>query len=289
MIHSIENKQDIYEVLTSFMEEHTPGQTGLPPIPYSIEEQDAKSRIFRALSIFIDSQNTPSTDVAVQTLVAVKSISLIVFYYKVADIFAEVYKRTSYIAKSRRDKDTKQHLLDVVAMTQDDDSVFQPFLLDATSQVFSCLAGFTREVSGAYLHQEVSGILPLVDGSYVKGAKVEYNGKVFELTGAESENIAGIEDEFDSSNWTELNPCYYTDDKVEFVIMRKEWFNMNASRPADVAIFEALVSYVMARWFTIVFPEEAQFYFAEYERNRASITHNLNSQNRVLNRRHRLF
>jgi len=94
---------------------------------------------------------------------------------------------------------------------------------------------------------------------------------------------------FNTANWSLRNPCYLTDDKIEFVINRNTWFNTNSATSLDTAVFETLVTYMMARWFTFVFPEEAAFYFSEYERNKAGITHSLNSQNRPLNRRHRMF
>ena len=252
---------------------HANGSYGATP-----EEQAALLRSLGQLTMGSDPQIT-GTPVLNKTV----DVSLVVYYYKVADLFEEVYKRTSYIARSRRDKETKTHLLDMIAMTQDDQSVFAPFLRDASSKLLEALVAFTKQVSGAYLHENVSGIVAPVEGhTYVKGDRVLYQGIVYELTDETSTFTEGI-------GWESKEAYLYTDDKIEFVTLRPEWVNVNMAQTTDVAIFEALVAYVMARWFTLVFPEEAHFYFAEYERHYASVTRSLNSVNRPLTRRHRMF
>jgi len=279
MINIINEKQKVYELYKLL---------GGGITDYSEVTRLVENSLFHALSIYVGegATNDPDTQQAdTPVLVETLDISLIVFHYKLSDLFDEVYKRTSYIAKSRRDKETKTHLLDLVAMTKDDDSIFQPFLRDASSKVSQALSAFTKQVSGAYLHLVPAGLSDFVpDERYYKGDRIQIAGVVWECTGE-----AYSATSFDSGSWTELPSYFYTDDKVEFIIKRPDWVNANATPVADTAIFEALVSYVMARWFKIVFPEEYAAYAAEFEAQKATIASSLNSQNRVLNRRHRMF
>jgi len=286
MIHEIQETQKIYDLLTSYLTAQQTPQTEYQ-LPYSVEAQDTKDNFFRALSLFVGGMDYVTPQELVNAVVEVKDVGLLVLYYKESDLFDEVFKRTSYIARSRKDKDTKQHLLDLIALTQDEVSLFNPFLLDACSKVFEALASFTREVSGAYMHLEPSGIVNRQVGhTYLKGDRMLVLGKVWELTGADSEVAP---ETFVDTAWTLKDDCYYTDDKIEFVLLKKDWFNMNALRPADTSVFEALVNHIMAQWFVIVFPEEAAVYVSKYESNLEAITRNLNSQNRQLNRRYRAF
>ena len=272
MINVINEKQKIYDVYRLLS---TPGNI-------LQAEELAENNLFKALSVYMSGPSVPTEDTPV--LVHTIDLSLIVFYYKATDLFEEVFKRTSYIARSRRDKETKQHLLDVISLTKDEQDLFDPFLRDATTKIFERLAAFTKEVSSAYMHLAPSGLPGFVPNrQYHVGSRIYEGLKVWES------DEEYIDQSFDNGSWHELNPCYYTDDKTEFVVMKRDWMNANAINPCDTAIFEALVAYVMARWFTIVFPEEAKFYFEEFDRPSTSITRNLNSQNRPLNRRHRMF
>lgn len=219
--------------------------------------------------------------------VAEKDVKLLVFYYPQKELFDSVFTRTSYIAKTRKDKETRQHLLDVVALTQDDSDIFNPFLKDASRKVFEKLQAFTREVNGAYAYLLPSGIPAFDSGkTYTKGAIIEVGGEVWELTGADSSVSTGG---FDSTNWTQRGDYELTDDKIIFTLLNKDWFNSNMLSPLDSSIFEAMVSYVMFRWFTIVFPEEAEFYLADFERFGQDVVINSNANNRPLVRRHRMF
>ena len=220
-------------------------------------------------------------------IAAVAPAQLLVFFYTEAELLEAVLGRTAYIAKSRRDKETQQHLLDVINLTRDDMLIFDPFLKDAARKVLESLQAFTREIDGAYLHKQSSGIMAWVEGhTYHKGAKVLNGTDVWELTGSDSEQITNG---FDSANWTLLGKYPYTDDKLEFITLRPDWFNLNLAPAVDISIYEAIINYIIYRWFTIVFPEEAAFYLAEYGRFAQDIVYNINANNRPLKRKPRMF
>lgn len=278
MINIIQEKQKIYEIYR--MLEHTEGD-------YTAVESQATFNLFTALNLYY---GAPESEDSQQQLVKEIAVTLLVFYFTETELFDEVFKRTSYIAKTRRDKETKQHLLDVIALTADDTSIFDPYLKGASSTLFAdTLQAFSRNVSGAYLHLYPSGITEVENKTYTKGDKVLFNGIAWELTGADSVTVTGVENGFDTTNWTEKDKSFYTDDKVEFVLLRPDWFNMNMAVPSDKAMFEAMVSYVMWKWFILVFPEEANTYKEEFERQKQYVVSGINSNNRPLNRRHRMF
>ena len=279
MLTTLTETQKIYEIYRLL--DHSEGV-------YTTIEQQAEANLFSALNRYYGPENP---DINAPNQVVVESnlgVTLLVFYYKVSDIFNAVFERTSYIAKTRRDKETKSHLLDVIALTQDDATIFEPFLSDASSALFAdALHAFSRQVSGAYLNQHVSGIASVETKTYVKGDKVLHDGKVYRLL-ADTENT-DVSNGFDNADWEEISAMYYTDDKIEFVLMRPDWFNMNMATVADRSILEAVIAYIMSRWFTHVFPEEADVYMSLYDKYRRATTSNINATNRPLQRRYRQF
>lgn len=87
----------------------------------------------------------------------------------------------------------------------------------------------------------------------------------------------------------ENNEYYYTDDKVEYITIKPEWFNDNFQRSIDNNIFEAIVNYIIHKWFTIVLPEEASYYYSEYDRYYHDIVRSHNQHNKPLRRGYKLF
>jgi hypothetical protein len=85
--------------------------------------------------------------------------------------------------------------------------------------------------------------------------------------------------EFNKNDWQELPDYYYTDGKIIFIADKKEYWNENFYRPINNLIFEAMVHYIIYKWFTIVFPGEAQFYYGEYSRYAADISKQLSNVN----------
>lgn len=59
-------------------------------------------------------------------------------YYKLKWLQEEIEKRTSYLGKFRRTEEAK-HLLDLIAMTKDEEDLFYPFAKAAMAEVFDAL------------------------------------------------------------------------------------------------------------------------------------------------------
>lgn len=286
MYSQTEDTQYIYDLLTAYALSQTEGVNVVQPYLPQIEE--AKNKFFKSLSLYVGGLNEDTTpeQIAAAT-VETRQVKLTIFYYSYQTLINTVMQRTAYIAKTRRDKDTKAHLLDVVALTSDDTSIFAPFAIDAAGACLGALEAFTKQVQNAFLYLATSGILPVEAKTYEKGDKMYYSGHVYELN-VDNEDVADISD-VDLTSWTLLPDYTYTDDKVEFITLTPEWVNTSFLPVVDSSLFEALVSYMMHKWFVIVFPEEAAYYYQEYERNYRRVITAANSTNRPLNRSYRWF
>lgn len=287
MYSQTEDTQYIYDLLTAYALTQTQGANVVQPYLPQIEE--AKNKFFKTLSLYVggmDETTTPEQILA--ATVETRSVKLTVFYYSYQSLIDTVMQRTAYIAKTRRDKETKAHLLDVVALTADDTSIFAPFAVDAASAALGALEAFTKQVQNAFLYLATSGIPAVELKTYNKGDKMYYSGHPYELTGADTAEVTDTAN-VDLAVWTALPDYTYTDDKVEFVTITPEWVNQAFLPVVDSSLFEALVAYMMHKWFVIVFPEEAAYYYQEYERNYRRVITAANSTNRPLQRTHRWF
>ena len=224
----------------------------------------------------------PSFESISQSIIMGKEPDFIVFAYDCEKIYEEVFKRTSYIGKSRTNEQG-QHLLDLIALTKDDCSVFHPFLHDAAARIFVSFEAFTKNSTGNYLVHECSGISAYdSECIYSINDRVIRAGKIWQL---KTETATG---KFDITQWVVLPDFFYTDGKVIFVAEKKEWWNENFFHPIENLIFEALVHYIIYRWFMIVFPSEAAFYKSEFERYNGDIGKQLNAINgRKIQQRYR--
>jgi len=286
MVAQVQDTQYIYDLLSAYVSSNNPGENIIQPYLPQIEE--ARDKFFRSLAIYVGGidENTTQEEI-IKATVLTREIKLLIFYYTRKQIVDTVMERTAYIAKTRRDKELKTHLLDIIALTQDDDSILTPIVADASVNIMPCIAAFTKQVQNAHLYLAPCGIpAPVVGTTYNKGDKVVLASQVWELTGALTDTVTGVTL---SGAWT-LQPAYlYTDDKIEFVLLQPDWFNTNMTMPLDVAIFEAMISYIMHKWFLLVYPEEAGLYLQTFELQAKRIIFLANSTNTPLKRQYRSF
>lgn len=85
------------------------------------------------------------------TSVRDKSIQYIRLKYVITDIFAEVRKRTTYLAKLRGQN---AELLDLVAMTADEDDLFDPFLTETVIDLAEWLNPFTKNIAPGFIFKK---------------------------------------------------------------------------------------------------------------------------------------
>ena len=58
---------------------------------------------------------------------------------------------------------------------------------------------------------------------------------------------------------------------IHYVVNKPQWVRENSMAMTDKSIFEALVSYVLYKWFLIVLPQQAEFYANEFARRLSDI------------------
>lgn len=58
---------------------------------------------------------------------------------------------------------------------------------------------------------------------------------------------------------------------IHYVVNKPQWVRENSMVMTDKSIFEALVSYVLYKWFLIVLPQQAEFYANEFARRLSDI------------------
>ncbi len=74
-------------------------------------------------------------------------------YYRLEWLQQEIEKRSSYLGKFRKTEE-QQHLLDLLAMTKDEQDLFYPFVKAASADVFDALQQYTGGVDNAYKFNE---------------------------------------------------------------------------------------------------------------------------------------
>jgi hypothetical protein len=197
--------------------------------------------------------------------------AFLVFSYLRSSIFEEVFKRSSYIGSRRVHESTGANMLDSIALTVDDDAIFQSYLYAAAAEVFLCFGSFVGSHTGSYLCLTASGIKVHSESvTYKEGAIVVYKGDVYRCVSA---SVTG---EFIFRDWEGLPVYFYTDDRLTYVLEKKAWFNSNFVQPAGNFILECLVNYILYLWFKVVSPSDAGFYYGEYIRYSRELSKGLN-------------
>lgn len=210
-------------------------------------------------------------------------------WYRLTVLRNEVEKRSSYLGKLRRTEEA-QHLLDLVAMTEDEEDLFVPFAKAAMSDVFDVLhtympkrekAIFWREGKETAVFTDDEG-LPDPPVVFHAGQYVEYNGELYmAIDDGDSDNITG-----------KLVP---TEDYRDSIHYGLNWkccgSNINAVEPLDTAIFEALVARIIYKWLCYSYPNEAPRYLNEWNECLNQIKHRCNILNgpQIVNRTPRLY
>lgn len=158
---------------------------------------------------------------------------------EIASVFSEVRKRTTYLAKMRSGE---QQLLDVIALTADEEDLFTPYLDDIVGEVAKRMRTMSGMITPAMIYkQNVVG-----DG-----------------TEADAENEIPADYEFKNTH-------------IYFITLRYQWQKPESMLLADNKLFEAIVTGVMARWYALVLPSELQFHETLYNINLEKLSAALN-------------
>ncbi len=218
-----------------------------------------------------------------------EAFEILHLWYKLAVLREEVKKRSSYLGKLRRTEEA-QHLLDLIAMTEDEEDLFVPFAKAAMSDVFDVLHTYMPKREKALFWREgketavFTDIPELPDPPVVfhAGQYVEYNGELYmAIEDGSSDDFAG-----------KLVPTEDYRDSIHYGLNWKYCgSNINAVEPLDTAIFEALVARIIYKWLTYSYPDEAPRYLNEWNECMEQIRHRCNILNgpQIVNRIPRIF
>lgn len=213
-----------------------------------------------------------------------ESCSVLHLWYKLDMVREEIEKRTSVLGKLRRTEEA-QHLLDLIAMTEDEKPMFLPFAKAAMSDVFEILAAHMPKHEKALWWREGQETavfsddpaLPSPPVKYYAGQYVEYNGNLY----------MAIEDGDSDDFATKIVPSEDYRDSIHYGILWNCSSNINAVEPLDVSVFEAIVARIIYKWLQYSYPEEAARYLNEYNeylaqiKNRARILEGAKIVNRI--------
>ena len=102
------------------------------------------------------------------------------FWYKISCLKDEIKKRTSYLGKFRRTEEAK-HLLDLIAMTEDEEDMFYPLVNEAMADVFDELEKYAPKRMRSFIWNEDVPVVQ-VQGNmdeFHAGELVEYKNKLY--------------------------------------------------------------------------------------------------------------
>lgn len=92
----------------------------------------------------------------------IESKNILHLYYPLLIIQNEIEKRSSYLGKFRRTDEAK-HLLDLIAMTVDEENLFYPFAKAAMADVFDALQLYAPKTQKSYLWREGKDTISIKD------------------------------------------------------------------------------------------------------------------------------
>lgn len=216
-------------------------------------------------------------------------IDILHLWYKLSVLREEVEKRSSYLGKCRRTEESK-HLLDLIAMTVDEEDLFVPYAKEAMGDVFDVLHTYMPKREKALFWREGKETAVFTDDpeppdppvKFYAGQYVEYNGKLYmAIEDGDSDDFEG-----------KLVP---TEDYRDSIHYGLNWrccgSNINAVEPLDTAIFEALVARIIYKWLCVSYPDESKHYLEEYNEHLEAIRRRCNILNgpQIVSRIPRIF
>lgn len=209
-------------------------------------------------------------------------------FYKIPVLQEDIERRSSMLGKLRRTEEA-QHLLDLIALTKDEEDLFSIFARAAMADVFDALQLYAPKLSKGYFWRE--GLSSFELGEAV-GVVTESEGEedVLALNGEEvrmntsivpfkKDDYVRIGDQWyvaaadgDTTDWaSKLIPTEDYRNSIHYVLRCKCRSNLNMIEPIDTAIFEALVARIIFKWLEYAYPDEAPRYNAAYEEEIAKL------------------
>ena len=181
----------------------------------------------------------------------------------------------SNLPETKYSEQTQNNATDTSSETFTEISINIPWedLLNQVNKRTSYIGRSRKTQDG--VHQLLDLALTSDDKSILIDMGTEASGYVFERINGYTHN---------------QTDCHVVDnDGIKYKIYMPLWFNNNAIQMLGSSILEALINFVMFRWFTLVYPDEAKYYADMNDANLNNITQRINTQKEPINRKYFLF
>jgi hypothetical protein len=111
---------------------------------------------------------------------------------------------------------------------------------------------------------------PIAKGYWIDYTKLDGTKKVY-YSLSDSDMNTPIENTVLYVDMTDTDMRY----GVHYIVNKPMWVRENSISKTDKSIEEALIAYVIYKWFALVFPSEVEFYLSEYEKRLIDVKFNL--------------
>lgn len=214
------------------------------------------------------------------------AVRVVHYYYPLSMLEEEMYKRTSQTGKHRRDGNGN-NMLDEIALTGDENFMFDTLCRDAAEEMYRVCAPFMDERRRSFFYGEDGRTVKYVEGAGGEVAVKKYDWVEYYAGAGAADYVlyVALRDATTGSPITDVGTFARVDadvrGSVRYVIDKPEWVRENSVQATDRAMFEALVTHMMWRWFVTAYPAEAGYWMGEFERRRRDVRMSLNSYVRM--------
>lgn len=134
-------------------------ETALKNLEYGLEQY---LEILKTDGIVQYEYNVLSDDVAVED----ETITYAIFQIPIVDIFNEVKKRTAILARHQKDPKTGESFFEQIAMTDDEEELFNSLNLSAATDIFSKMTPEAKDLTTAFLYNSGPTIIAFSLSAY---------------------------------------------------------------------------------------------------------------------------
>ena len=201
----------------------------------------------------------------------------VVFAYDRADLFDKVKQMSAYRGKNVKDKEGKR-LLENIAMTTDEQELFDRYLLRGVTNIFKSIGGFAKNIENALQMEGKIGLVTY-NGTVISIMPGDVILTVFDtpvdndiLIGSDIIITSGTEDgqrrdivansgvsiQIDSAFNTDVTGETYDifdpeggNDHVLVHINLSDKWDLNMLQGADAVLEDAIISFILYNWFSL--------------------------------------
>ena len=222
----------------------------------------------------------------------------LIFSYRVEDILDEVTKRTSYLGKMRS-TDQEPYVIDRLSLTKGEGFMFSEFLEDAVTQTYDWLRAFGRSIP---MYDKI--VLKYEDIKITKddnpdgtssaspteikiGTYVEYHNNPSNIDDYE---VYQVNATCTTDDWMDYACKLAVDPRgcIVFILERSCNMDMNLISSIDRNIKEAIVDYIIYKWFEYTNVSEAESFYDKFEKHAREAKKGMDSEKNIMQRKYNI-